>query len=391
VDVALAAHALRLFREDNANGAVFSSEWQASRVTSMSEWMAESSKSSNILKPGVEDLLQSMVSRSSNAIAVAEDSAQASSTALTVADSKRAALLSALASWSEDAHHDLQTNLATAFASPAWRRTTWWRLFWRIDEVSISAHDVLRRGWLVEAEQRLAFLSGRIREAGLASEEHLKGISTVTNPEGQPVAAQTLLDAQVREEIQEYTDVEKGRVEQERVGTVAELMQLPPLLHRIREETGVNAFFDPPWPQSIHLARQQILHQMVPDLHAKAQRLMIASLSTIGGSGALGAWLWLASGGVASSEGGAVAALGFVWALRRLQNQWSQERADFADTTREHARRVLKDVEGRLAGLVNEGGRVGVREEDRREWHDARAAVDDVSEALASVRGKRGE
>ncbi|EMF11791.1 uncharacterized protein SEPMUDRAFT_164175 [Sphaerulina musiva SO2202] len=347
VDVGLAEHALGLFRENRANGAVFSQEWQASKVGSITNWLANSTKvdeKGDGLKPAVRDLLGSLLVKTQSAVESADSSSWARCSTLSVPESKRIILQEALATWCKDAHQDLQTNLSTAFLGPAWKRTTWWRLFWRIDEVSISAAEVLRRGWLVEAEQSLAFLSGRLLESGVATEAQLR----------------------------------------------AELMQLPPLLSKIREETGLNALFNPPWPQTVNLAREQILHEAVPALHVKAQRFMLAALSTMGGSSALAAWLWVASGGVALYESGAIAALGLVWALRRLQKVYGKEREVFAGAVRENGRRVLADVESRLQKVVNEGGRVAVREEDIRERESARKVVQVTREALGQIQTPEG-
>lgn len=374
-----ADEALALFRSSNANGALYSQRWQESRVSTVSNWLSSATAASDShhgLTPAVRDILTSVLSRTKNSISSAESAAEASSSSGTVAESKRTSLQSAVASWSEDAHRDLQVNLSAALISPTWRRTTWWRLFYRIDEVSISANDVLRRGWLVEAEQNLAFLSGRVLEAGVASVEELKA----EGAQGQ--APKGLLNEMLQREMGDYKATQKGAAERSRYGTVAELMQLPPMLAKVEEQSGLNAMFDPPWPQTIHIARQQMLHQLVPSLHRKAQALLLASLSTIGGSSALAAWLFVASGGVALYEGGAIAALGLVWALRRLQKKWGAERATFVENTREDARRILIDVEKRLSKMVQEGGRVAVREEDRREWDEARAAVKACEEAM---------
>lgn len=380
VNAERADEALALFRSSNANGALYSQRWQESRVSTVSNWLASATAASDShhgLTPAVRDILTSVLSRTRNSVSSAESAAEASSGSRTVAESKRTSLQSAVASWSEDAHRDLQVNLNAALISPTWRRTTWWRLFYRIDEVSISANDVLRRGWLVEAEQNLAFLSGRVLEAGVASAEELKAEDA---SEGQ--APKGLLNEMLQREIGDYKATQKGDAERSRYGTVAELMQLPPMLAKVEEQSGLNAMFDPPWPQTIHIARQQMLHQLVPSLHRKAQALLLASLSTIGGSSALAAWLFVASGGVALYEGGAIAALGLVWALRRLQKKWSAERAAFVENTREDARRILIDVEKRLSKMVQEGGRVAIRKEDRREWDEARAAVKACEETM---------
>lgn len=396
VDVGLAEHALGLFRENRANGAVFSQEWQASKVGSITNWLANSTKveKGDGLKPAVRDLLDSLLVKTQSAVESADSSSWARCSTLSVPESKRIILQEALATWCKDAHQDLQTNLSTAFLGQAWKRTTWWRLFWRIDEVSISAAEVLRRGWLVEAEQSLAFLSGRLLESGVATEAQLRGISHLSDnrkPKAEAAAeVKTLLDERTEQEMADYNAAQKGIFKNGRPETVAELMQLPPLLSKIREETGLNALFNPPWPQTINLAREQILHEAVPALHVKAQRFMLAALSTMGGSSALAAWLWVASGGVALYESGAIAALGLVWALRRLQKVYGKEREVFAGAVRENGRRVLADVESRLQKVVNEGGRVAVREEDIRERESARKVVQVTREALGQIQTPEG-
>ncbi|PPJ52107.1 hypothetical protein CBER1_09617 [Cercospora berteroae] len=395
VDIGLAEHALGLFRENRANGAVFSREWQASKVGTVVTWLSESSKTGEeekALKPAVKDLLDSLLHRTETAVQAADETALDIYEAQSAPSSKRSDLQQAVATWSKDAHHDLQTNLSTAFLGPAWKRTVWWRLFWRIDEVSISASDVLRRGWLLEAEQNLAFLSGRLLEAGVATENQLRGVSQPVEEEGKaPEAAssattgKTLLDERTEKEMEDYDAVQQGVLKDGRPETVAELMQLPPLLSKIREETGLNALFNPPWPQTVNLAREQILHEMVPNLHAKAQRLMLASLSTMGGSSTLAAWLWVASGGVALYESGAIAAFGFVWALRSLQKKYGKEREMFAGTVREDARRVLADIEGRMLRLVKDGGRAVLRVDDQKEREEAKRTLEAVRAVLEKV------
>ncbi|CAK4030940.1 hypothetical protein AC579_4946 [Lecanosticta acicola] len=392
VNIELADQALGLFRSSNANGAIYSEKWQESRVASISNWLSAAAATNGFhhgLKPALDEMLSSVLSRAEDAISSAASAAEASSASQTVPDTKRSTLHSAIATWSEEAHRDLQMNLSAALISPTWRRTVWWRLFYRIDEVSISAADVLRRGWLVEAEQNLAFLSGRVLEAGFASVDELKKESPPVPGMGQEGATHDPVTKMLKREIEDYKATKIDGATLSRYGTVAELMQLPPMLAKVEERTGLNAIFDPPWPQTIHLARQQMLHQLVPAMHRKAQTLLLASLSTIGGSGALGGWLFIASGGVALYEAGAIAALGLVWALRRLQKKWDAERATFVETTREDARRVLIDVEKRMRKLVQDGGRVVIREEDRREWNEARAAVKACEDAKPkSVAGR---
>lgn len=383
ISIDLAEPALDALRKDyRANGAIYSSRWLDSNLPRVASWLSDASKPSDDrhhLKPAVEALLASVLSRGVRTISTAE--ATAGSASDTVPDAKRTSLQSAISSWSEEAHRDLQLNLNAALISPVWRRTSWWRLFWRIDEVSMSASDVLRRGWLVDAEQSLAFISGRILEADLASEEELKQDSA------NDVDQAKLLPGVSKAEFDEYRAANAPSAPAQKIESLANLMEFPLKVARMKEQSGLDVFFDPPWPQIIHLAREQMLHQLVPSMHRKAQALMLTSLSTIGGSGALAGWLWVASGGVALYEAGAIAALGLVWALRRLQTKWSNDREQFSETAREDARRVLAEVEGKLRRLVSEGGKVPVREEDKHEWMEARASLEACQQALRDAAG----
>jgi hypothetical protein len=160
---------------------------------------------------------------------------------------------------------------------------------------------------------------------------------------------------------------------------------MPAMLSKLQEQSGVNALFDPPWPQMLTLSRATMLHTLVPNLHRRAQTLLISTLTTISGTTALGAWLMVATGGSAAAEAGAVAALGLVWSLRRMQTKWGAQRSEFELSVRENGRRVLAEVEGQLRTVVSQGGRVAVQPEDVQTWQKARDGVDRAREALAKT------
>ena len=355
IDIDLADHALSLFRTSNANGAQFSDEWQTSRVPALSEWVIGTKPTSGLtMNRTVQSLVSSVISRVSAAVTKAADSGATALVTNTIADVERSKLQSAVSEWSADAHRDLQMNLDSAFAiSTSWKRTTWWRLFWRIDDVSVSATDLLRQSWLKEAEQRLAFLSGRILESGLASVEQLQ----------QPEPDQ-----------QDQHSFIPG-----------ELAHVPSTLSTMQKASGSITPFEYPWPPAISLSRLHLLNTLVPELHRKAQGLLLSTLSTIAGSTALAAWLYAATAGVALYGSGAILSLGLVWSLRRLQTRWEKERTAFASSTREDARRLLGEVESHLKKLVQQGGRAILDTEDARSWREARAVVERCQAALAKA------
>lgn len=367
VDVDLALHALGLFRTTRSNGARFSEEWQTSRLSTVADWIAPKESMAS-LNSGVQSLLGSILANSSTSLSGVESIATATASSSSVPDSKRTSLQSAISRWSAEGHKDLQSNLDSAFSnSKVWRRTVWWRLFWRIDEVTTSTSDLLRQNWLTEAEQRLAFLCGQIVEAGLASQDEIGKVGFVQ-----------LLDEGQKKQMAELDH--KNFTE-----TAAQLMRMPSMLANMQQRSGINALFNPPWPQTISLSRQYLIRSVVPTLHTRAQTLLFTSASTIAGSTALGAWFYIATAGIALYESGAIAALGLVWALRTLQKKWSRERVMFAESVREDGRKVLGDVEESLRKVVSEGGRASVRPEDVQAWREAKDALRKCREALDAV------
>jgi len=370
INIDLAGHALGLFRESRANGAQFSEEWEASRVSAISQWLAEANAKTST---GLKQAVQAQIDSALHATGQAVDQIQLERTAevrkTTIADTKRQTLQEAITTWSAEAHKDLQINMTTAFESKSWHRTAWFRLLWRIDDVTFSAADILQRSWLNETEQNLAFLSGRIVESGIATGDELK----LTGVE------QRMLEQGTKQEMETYEAVKDHKE------SVAELMQMPAMLSKLQEQSGVNALFDPPWPQMLTLSRATMLHTLVPSLHRRAQTLLISTLTTISGTTALGAWIMVATGGTGAAEAGAVAALGLVWSLRRMQTKWGAKRNDFELSVRENGRRVLAEVEGQLRSVVSQGGRVAVRPEDVQTWQRARDGVDRAREALAKT------
>lgn len=367
VDIDLAEHALDLFRTNRADGARFSEEWQTSRIPRIADWIGGSSADAH-LKTDVQGLLLSLLKSSSTSLSIAESTATTAVTSTSVPDRKRASLQSAISTWSADGHKDLQSNLDTAFSdSKAWRRTVWWRLFWRIDDVTTSTSELVSQNWLTEAEQRLAFLSGQLVEAGLATQEEMRKVST---PQ--------LLDKGRKLEMEELEAKQSTE-------TVAQLMRMPSMLATMQRQSGVSPLFDPPWPQTINLSRQYLLKSVVPTLHTRAQALLFTAVSTIAGSTALGAWFYVATAGIALYESGAIAALGLVWALRRLQKKWSKERQFFAASVREDGRRVLGEVEEGLRKIVSNGGRASVRPDDAMAWKEAKEVLRRCREALDAM------
>lgn len=392
IDVDQAEAALRIFRQDVANGPIFNTKWQASNIetlkaslTSDTESLSPSPKSTNNnnipLHPALAHHILSTLSSTSSAITTAETLAHATASATTISETTRASLQSSITAWSETAHTDLQVSLATALASKSWRRTSWTRLLWRCDDVGVAAESLLRNHFLLDAEAGLAFLSGRITQAGFL------GSGTPTAGHAGLLDAGIVSPSSASSQSQPKNLISRFFTSEIRDPTPSELVKSDLVIDRVRESSGIDILATRPWPLTVHYTRQTLLHTLVPALQSRAQRLLLNFLTTAGASSALGVWVYVATSGAGLYEGGAVAALGVVWAARVLQRKWENARGVFEGEVREGGRCVLAEVEEGMRGVVDREGRVGVRGGDVEGWSKARGVVREVEGALR----KRGE
>ncbi|GAM84018.1 hypothetical protein ANO11243_020090 [Dothideomycetidae sp. 11243] len=334
------------FRADVGKGPVFSEVWQSSGLSRLGETLfSDKSIEGSIqrhearLRPALKAQITSLLSSSQTAVDEAESQAQTAVLAQTVPDDRRDKLQSAISEWSEYAHTDLQNSLTYAFESPTWRRTAFPRVLWRIDDVTSAGTEVLYSNFLVETEIYLAFLTGRIGEAGFFATKKTE----VTAPAANTLSA------------------------------------------RLRAETGIDTSTRKPWPRGIEVTRQTLLRTVLPALHARAQALVLQCLGTVGTTSALAVWYLAAYAGSGIYEAGAVAGLGLVWALRRLQRRWGEDRSAFEGDVREQGRLVLGEIESLLRKTVREDKRPAVRAEDSLAWREARIAIDTAREELKKL------
>lgn len=409
IDIEQASSALSVFRQDVANGPLFSVKWKASNIESIKSSIVSDSISSTspdanttlTLRPAIVHHIRSTLDSANAAITTAELTAHATKLAKTIPDTTRANLQAAVSNWSQHAHTDLQLSLATALASRSWRRTSWSRLLWRVDDVGVAAEAVLRNHWLLDAEAGLAFLAGRVEQAGFFASRAAganwnpdyalhRNDRAVTKSGEQVAVERAYLSAPTPTTT--FTPVVKDATKtglferffsnKIRTPTTAELLQTNVLIQKVTEEGGIDVFHSRPWPLAIHFTRQKLLHTLVPALQSRAQTLLFSALSTIGGTSALGAWIWVATKGASLAEAGAVAALGLVWSIRRLQKKWEHERGVWEGEVTEAGRVVLAEVEESMRKVVRENERPHLRSEDVQLWTAARGALREVEDAL---------
>lgn len=328
VDLERASAALDKIRESVQNATEYERGWNASGVQPLVDWLASSSQAANeaALNPALVPLIESLLDSANEGISVRESKAIEDQAFGITPDEVRFNLERGVATWAERAHSELRSNLEAGFASPRWCGLAWWKLFWRVDDVSMITSEILEKQFLRRAEREVIYTSGKYQQAGLLEE-----------PTPYP----------------------------ETTSNSAPAKSTPP-----------------PWPTQINDIRTKLLTTTVPSLQALAQSLVLFSVSTTTLTSALSVLTYLSVPSASVYESATLGAIGLIYSLRRQQKKWDVARGFWEDEVREEGRTALLDTEARLRGIVREGGK---RVEDLTDYH-AREMIVRARKALEDVR-----
>lgn len=327
LDISLGSDALNLFRKSLDNALVYEQNWYASGVPGILDWVKSGTASTGgEMKEPLHKLIQSVVS---NAIlAIEAERARQLSVALSskVSASKLDELRKGVSKWAERAHTELRDQLDVAFEGGRWRKLGWWKLFWRVDDVSMIASEILSQRFLPDAEKETIFVSGCIAQAGVSLFQEFETNWAYKN---------------IEEKFEEAIIGSAPRPPK-----VRDLIETP-------QDTGSVKITPSPWPQQIPITRACLSQESVPALQALAQKLVLQTLSASSLASAFAGLIYLSSVSTGLYEAGAVAALGTVWSLRRMQGQWETARKFWEGEVREEGRKAVRAVEGTFSGLLN--------------------------------------
>ncbi|KAL8824868.1 MAG: hypothetical protein Q9170_008016, partial [Blastenia crenularia] len=168
INLARAEQAIETFRQSIDNSFNYEHAWFESGMPAISAWLIEGTEAlPAILKPTIRRLVETLATNVEQAID-REESEQSQNQASTVVPSSTRDLMNTyISNWAEAAHTELRDQLDIAFISRNWRKLAWWKLAWRVDDVTYITSDILRQSWLVEADRGIIYLYGRIEQAGL--------------------------------------------------------------------------------------------------------------------------------------------------------------------------------------------------------------------------------
>lgn len=314
IDVDTAEVGLKTVRKDLRAAIEFEHLWFQSNIPKLVEWLKSDTvdTAGETTKPPVKALIASVLTNA-NVAMDRELVPKPGQVPGNLPTSRK--LRTNLESWAERAHGELQEQLDIAFSSKRWRRLRWWKLFWRVDDVGMFTTDILNQRFLTTAEKHSIFLAGQMKEAGISS----GSVPALKAPS---------------EDIDQPTKTDVPRV-----GPSTSL-----------------------WPTNIAGARNYLQTETIPALQALAQKLVIQTLSTSGLTSSLGALVYFGTLTTTIYEAGAVAALGIVWSMKRMQNQWETARGFWEGEVREGGRKAVRDAErqfGRSITAYETGSKEG--------------------------------
>ncbi|KAJ0334213.1 hypothetical protein COL5a_000261 [Colletotrichum fioriniae] len=344
IDVSVGSKGLDLIRQNIGNAMEYERAWYKSNVPVLIQWLKTGVQTDEgqATKPAVRLLVASLLRNALAEIEAEESrllsgrlSTEAASSGLTVMNER-------LAQWSQFAHEELQQQLDLAFAGTRWRKLGWWKLFWRVDDVGVLTTDMLSQRFLPGAERELVYLAGRIAESGVAS--------TTAEP---PVYAQPT--SELQKSLPESSTVAKAVTQK------------------------------PKWPTHIAFTRRYLHEETVPALQALAQKLVLQASSTSALTTALAGLLYVSQYASSIYEAGAVAALGVMWSLRRLQTKWETARTYWEGDVREEGRKAVRGVEQSVADTLD-GSREGAAVEGADELRRAKELVEKAEDALKRLK-----
>lgn len=361
INITLAESAISSLRISSEDGLKYEHEWFESGLAGVSAWLFTGSDGkTNGLDPNLRHLVETICNNAERVITQQEatESQRQAKIAITIAT--RDSFDQEIARWAEFAHAELRNRLDRWFSSRIWKRMAWWKLMWRVDDISPIASDVLQRGWLVGAENGMIWLFGRLEQAGLRI------------PEKQVERPPAKL---------ELPQIRSGAFPG--LPLIPGLVPLPP--PDLRPETARHKSTTPPWPQSISRARNFLSTTTIPPLQALAQRLLVETFSYSIATSAVAALACMIIIPLSFYEAGTIVALGCVVSLRTLQKNWGRAKDKWEKNVREEGIRVLRDMEEEMREMVKSGGKPVVDERGEEERRIVKSCVEKVRKAMEGV------
>lgn len=360
VDIAMAEAALKSFRQSVDNAMDYEHDWFDSGLPALVEWLKSGTDVAEgaAMKAPVLSLVYSLIADSNKRIGSEQARQLAIQLSSKVSPSAVQSLRSGLQDWAQRAHTELRDQLDMAFDGRRWRKLGWWKLFWRVDDVSMISSDILSQRFLRDAEIEIVYLAGRIEEAGMFKNKPVVQDQYWAYKPLPPPEAQTL-------------------------GSAPPPPTWEGLIDKPQDDSAPESIKPRPWPLQIPATRTYLSLETVPALQALAQKLVLQTLTTSSFASAFSVLIYVSTLSTSLYEAGAVAALGIVWSLKRMQNKWETARTFWEGEVREEGRKAVRAVEGVVGDVLKDPSERDI--EGKEEMDAARRAVERAERAVERI------
>jgi hypothetical protein len=381
VDLDRAERGLQAFREGGTGALDFEREWAESGVKaflkSLSDWSVEGGLGISSLLHG---LIATMLQSTAANVASQAEEAQIRARSMAVSPQSRLLLENAIDMFSRQGHTELQTGLAAAWSSRNWRKLAFWKLFWRVDDVSLIVADLISTAWLPRTEHAVYELCGRMKQAGI--------ITLRSGPTAKPAAAPEPQVASVSLQAG-LENAASAVVHQPLVlASGGSFEALPaPVMPPAGAQVSAGSSAAPPssLTSAISVSRQGTMAKEIAKLTTSAQKIVLEALTIIGVSGAMSGLSFLSVTSGSIYESATILALGTAYALRRMQKEWECQCRDLENDLMDEGRLVLKRTEAHVRRLVKEASIIVRDEADLQARTEAADAVQRATEALEKL------
>lgn len=365
VDAQKAEAGLQALRLSVGNATTYEHNWLDSGMPFLSNWLTlASAQERAALSTPVKNLIASLLDSATSAIDAQKMEAVRSAEAKSLNENTRATLERAISDFSYFAHAELQSGLATAWSSRNWRKLAWYKLFWRVDDVSLILTDLISSAWLPRTEKAGYEISGRLLQAGIP-------------PSGfEEVPAKVKVVA-VEEPVK--ATMEPVAVAGVAHGGSSTVVPIPGQTDLVLQQSRANP---PSLATAISIARQSVMSRAITELTLSAQQIVLKTLSISGLSAGLSSLAYFSITAGSVYESATIVALGTAYALRRMQGDWQTQCKALEDGLLDAGRTVLRQTEERMRELVRHAGKVEDDPTETKKWKEASEAVEKAKQAL---------
>jgi hypothetical protein len=363
INVGLAKEALLKIRKTLDNAMVYEHDWFNSGLPKLLDWLKDGTLNTpggERIKRPIRNLISSVLTDCKRRIQLEESRRASGLLASKVSPEVLKTLRNEMKTWAERAHTELRDQLDIAFEGKRWSKLGWWKLFWRVDDVSMIASDMLKRRFLFDAEKEIIYLAGRIEEAGVPKSLKVED-SLAYNPIPKPFNPTN-------------TESSPGDI------YYKDIIEM--------SDDSVEKITPRPWPLHIPIVRSYLLADTIPALQALAQKLVLQTVTNSSFAAILSGLIYMSSISTGFYEAGAFAAIGVVWSLRRMQKRWEIARSFWEGEVREEGRKTVRAVEVVVGEVLSRAEAKSISTVGSEELNRARDSVERAEEAFTMVAGK---